>query len=117
MKKLFVVSMGILFSMQTSTELTAAQTMKQLDLSLSKEFTSYFKSLTNYAVADYHFNILQQSGRYYVSGQKNTFTPLKIATVTKKNKTATLFVGKSAKMNFYINPTDLAAYFKPPVAN
>ncbi len=116
MKKLFVVSIGMLFSMQALTGLTAAaQTMKQLDLSLSKEFISYFKSLTNYAVADYHFKIVQQHGRYYVTGQKNTFTPLKIAAATKKHRTATLFVGKSGNLNFYINPTDLAAYFKPVV--
>jgi len=117
MKKLFIVSMGILFSMAASTELTAVQTMKTLNLSLSNEFTSYFKSITNYAVEDYHFNILQQSGRYYVSGQKNTFTPLKIAAVTRKHRNATLFVGKAGSMNFYINPNDLAAYFKPPVIN
>lgn len=116
MKKLFVVS-SMIFSMMGSTELTAEQTMKTLDLSLSNEFKSYFKSITNYAVQDYHFNILQQAGRYYVSGQKNTFTPLKIAAATKKHRNATLFVGKAGSMNFYINPHDLVAYFKPPVAN
>jgi uncharacterized protein YbcV (DUF1398 family) len=117
MKKLLVASMGIVFSMAASTELTAVQTMKTLDLSLSNEFKSYFKSITNYAVADYHFNIVQQDGHYYVSGQKNTFTPLKIAAVTRKHRNATLFVGKAGSMNFYINPNDLVAYFKPPVAN
>jgi hypothetical protein len=116
MKKLFVVS-SMIFSMMGSTELTAVQTMKTLDLSLSNEFKSYFKSITNYAVEDYHFNIVQQSGHYYVSGQKNTFTPLKIAAVTRKHRNATLFVGKAGSMNFYINPNDLVAYFKPPVAN
>ena len=117
MKKLFVVSMGMLFSMQALTGLTAAQVMKTFDLSLSNEFKSYFKSITNYAVEDYHFNIVQQSGHYYLSGQKNTFTPLKIAAVARKHRNATLFVGKAGSMNFYINPNDLVAYFKPPVAN
>ena len=116
MKKLFVVS-SMIFSMMGSTELTAVQTMKTLDLSLSNEFKSYFKSITNYAVEDYHFNIVQQSGHYYVSGQKNTFTPLKIAAVTRKHRNATLFVGKIGTMNFYINSNDLVAYFKPPVTN